>query len=246
MPFLRDMVSGAFDLDSRMWRSFRALVTRPGLLTAEYIAGRRRPWLGPLQVFLLANLLFFAVLNSVGGFVAFTIPLHEHTGQPLYGEFVESVLHERGAHDTAEHTEYTRRFDEASPRYASSLVILMVPLFAVVLTLLYGGRRYFLHHLVTSLHFNAFMMILFVTLPLVAMLLYRIAPRVVLLFNSELGLTALLIGSLTPYLAAALRRAHGDGMLASYARGLVGVIALFPILIVYRAALFFVMYLALR
>ena len=47
--FLRHVAEGAFDLDSRLWRTFRELFRRPGLLTAEFMAGRRRPYLHPLQ-----------------------------------------------------------------------------------------------------------------------------------------------------------------------------------------------------
>jgi hypothetical protein len=62
---LRDLtgrfLSAFSSLDGRLARSFRTLLTRPGALTEAYVAGRRRAYLGPLQMFLLANALFFAV-----------------------------------------------------------------------------------------------------------------------------------------------------------------------------------------
>ena len=47
------------DLDSRFWRSFRALLFRPGRLSRDYIDGRRARWLAPVTVFVLVNVLYF-------------------------------------------------------------------------------------------------------------------------------------------------------------------------------------------
>ena len=38
------LAAGTFDLDSHLWRTLIALLRRPGLLTAEYMVGRRRPY----------------------------------------------------------------------------------------------------------------------------------------------------------------------------------------------------------
>jgi hypothetical protein len=48
-------------LDGKLMRSFRALLMAPGALTSYYVAGQRRAYIGPLQLFLIANALFFAV-----------------------------------------------------------------------------------------------------------------------------------------------------------------------------------------
>lgn len=47
------------DLDSRFWRSIRSLLFRPGVLSRDYIAGRRTHWLPPITLFLIANVLYF-------------------------------------------------------------------------------------------------------------------------------------------------------------------------------------------
>lgn len=53
-----------FDVDSRVWRTLRALLLRPGLLTAEYNAGRRARYLPPLRVYMLSSLIFFFVVAT--------------------------------------------------------------------------------------------------------------------------------------------------------------------------------------
>src|SRR4249919_903198 len=59
--FAEHAVEEVAHVDGRVLRTFRALLTRPGVLTESYVIGRRKPLLGPLQVFLIANLLFFGV-----------------------------------------------------------------------------------------------------------------------------------------------------------------------------------------
>src|SRR3954468_8651264 len=59
--FLLEVFHTLTDLDGRLLRSLRTLVTRPGELTAAYRAGRRKQFLGPLQLFLIANVAFFAL-----------------------------------------------------------------------------------------------------------------------------------------------------------------------------------------
>ena len=56
---LRHLVSSATDLDGRAWRTLRALLFRPGLLSREYFEGRRARWLSPVSIFFAASVLYF-------------------------------------------------------------------------------------------------------------------------------------------------------------------------------------------
>ena len=48
-------------LDGRFWRTVGTLVFRPGRLTREYLAGRRRRYVRPARLYLFSTLVFFAV-----------------------------------------------------------------------------------------------------------------------------------------------------------------------------------------
>ena len=39
--FLHEFVEGLFHVDSKFWRTLRTLLTRPGLLTEQYLGGKR-------------------------------------------------------------------------------------------------------------------------------------------------------------------------------------------------------------
>lgn len=241
--FVRDAASGAFDLDSRLWLSFRMLFLKPGHLTREFIRGRRRPYLGPVQIFLLANLLFFAVLSTLGGFGTFTTRLEYHRTS-LYGSAVERLTATHGEVGTPEAEAYRQRFNEATPRYANSMVILMVPLLALVMKLL-SPRRHYVHHLVLALHFMAFMLIVNTVLPFVIRGVVRAAPGLIPWFNGELAIGVVILSILLLHLSAAWRRAYDDALWPSIARAFLAIALFVPVLTVYRMLLFFAVYFAL-
>lgn len=59
--FLREAAGRYVALDGRFWRTMQALLGHPGLLTREYLAGRRRRYIRPARLYLFATLIFFAV-----------------------------------------------------------------------------------------------------------------------------------------------------------------------------------------
>jgi hypothetical protein len=59
--FLREAAGRYVALDGRLWRTALPLVTRPGFLTLEYLAGRRRRYIRPARLYLFSTLIFFAV-----------------------------------------------------------------------------------------------------------------------------------------------------------------------------------------
>lgn len=75
--------SALTDLDSRFWRSLKALLFRPGLLSRDYIAGRRAYWMSPVALFLLANLLYF-VAPAISDF---DLPLRNQVSTEILHEF---------------------------------------------------------------------------------------------------------------------------------------------------------------
>lgn len=63
--FVRDAAAEVVSYDGRVWRTFAALLVRPGALTVAYAQGRRQRYLRPLRVYLTSTLLFFFLLSTV-------------------------------------------------------------------------------------------------------------------------------------------------------------------------------------
>src|SRR5262245_36741157 len=54
-------------VDGSLWRTLRLLFVRPGRLSLEYAAGRRRPYVNPFRLLLIAIIVYTVISSS--GFV---------------------------------------------------------------------------------------------------------------------------------------------------------------------------------
>lgn len=72
---IRDVVGDLLDVDSRVWRTLWPLAFRPGLLTQEFLRGRRARYTPPFRMYLVLSLVFFLVasLDDPGKGVALNI-----------------------------------------------------------------------------------------------------------------------------------------------------------------------------
>jgi hypothetical protein len=64
---LEELLDSALSWDSRVARTFRLLVTQPGALTDEFVAGRRAGYLGPVRLYVLASIVYAATYVAFGG-----------------------------------------------------------------------------------------------------------------------------------------------------------------------------------
>lgn len=78
LGFLRAAAARLLDADNRLYRSLWMLFARPGTLTTAYLKGQRRPYLGPLQLFVLVNAAFYLFAASPIGIDTFRTPLRYH------------------------------------------------------------------------------------------------------------------------------------------------------------------------
>ncbi len=162
---LRDM-SGQFlrgfsSVDGRLMRSFRTLLTRPGELSLAHVAGRRRAFLGPLQLFLIANALFFAI-QSLTHFNILSSTLDSHLHQQDWSPIAQSVVGHRLAAKGVSLAAFAPAFDRAAVLNAKALIILMALAFAPFLpAFFHGAHRRFGAHIVFALHLYTFILLLF-------------------------------------------------------------------------------------
>lgn len=55
----KEAVGDIYHVDSRLWRTLRALISKPGLLTVEFIAGRRARYVPPFRLYLVVSIVLF-------------------------------------------------------------------------------------------------------------------------------------------------------------------------------------------
>jgi hypothetical protein len=147
-------------VDGKLARSVRALLTRPGALTVAHVAGRRESYLGPLQLFFVANALFVAVQSLTHANI-FSSPLASHLGRQDWSPLARSLVRERLARRGTSLSAYAQSFDKAAVLNAKTMIFLMALAFAPLLPVLFSGaRRRFGAHIVFALHAYAFILVL--------------------------------------------------------------------------------------
>jgi len=230
------------NIESGFLRSFRALITKPGLLTAEYFAGRRKLYLKPLQLFLFCNIIFFFV-QSYTRFNTLSTPLYVHTHQLPYSGYVREKVNRVITARGTTFKDYQVRFDATIENQSKTMVVLMIPMFALLLQVFYWrAGRYFVEHLVFSIHFYSFFLLLLSADLLFVTTIAGLARRVtthLAIFEYDFLSTALLLTACLIYLLLALRRGYKQGWVTTVVKCLVLIVGIMFIVQLYRFCLFF-------
>ena len=66
-PLMSDILRETFELDSRVARTVRLLITKPGELSAEFSRNRRASYSSPIRLYLFVSLVFFFLLSITAG-----------------------------------------------------------------------------------------------------------------------------------------------------------------------------------
>ena len=148
-------------IDARALRTGRCLLRRPGKLTLAWTRGVRKPYVAPFQLFVIANVIFFAVQWLTGGNI-FSSTLDSHLHSQDWSELARSLVTRRLEATRTGLESYAPVFDRAAVLYAKSLIVLMTVPFALLLPLVFFRRRRpFMSHVVFLLHLYAFLLLLF-------------------------------------------------------------------------------------
>jgi len=142
--FMHEFTHEVVNVDGKIFRSVRLLLTRPGFLTREIFAGRRASYLSPIRLYLIASILAFAAMTFFNSFGEVNF---EYTPSP--GETVDPAVVERMS-------EVERTVSTALTVWVPRAMFVLVPLFAglVMLVRRRGGHTY-PQHLYFALHVHA-------------------------------------------------------------------------------------------
>lgn len=124
-----DLLRETFDLDGRALRTVRALFLSPGLLTTEFLAGRRRTYTPPLRLYLFVSVSFFVLM---AWFASQGYLLDQDQSLDTDAELQSQFLSER------------------LPR----LMFVLLPVFALLMKAVFVSRLYF-DHLIFSVHLHS-------------------------------------------------------------------------------------------
>ena len=124
-----DILNETFELDGRAALTVKTLFRRPGMLTYEFLAGRRRSYTSPLRLYLAISIFFF-ILAAWGA--------------------RSGILLEPGQDVRLDAAVQAGFLADDLPR----LMFVLLPVFALLLKIVHLDRLYF-DHLIFSLHLHS-------------------------------------------------------------------------------------------
>jgi len=187
-----------FNLDSKFFHSLFTLMLKPGKLTQEFISGKRFSMLPPFRMYLVISLMFIVFFEipskdvSQSNFYIGSQLIGKTKADPnlkpvrfmlpeesLAGRLLKPIFEERSDH-----------FAKLEPQilvnsivndindYMSTILILVIPLLAIVLKLLfYRSDNLYFDHLIFSLHFQSYLFLI----TLIISLLIQLHPYLIFL-----------------------------------------------------------------
>ena len=138
--FVSEFLGDYFTFDSKIFRSVIPLLIKPGLLTKEYLEGKRVKYIPPLRLYIFISIIFFLLLSLESASERIASPQQNEVSQGISDDF----------------------FDEFFNNYIPKLFFIFLPLFALILRgLFFKFSAYYYGHFIFSLHFHAFVFLLF-------------------------------------------------------------------------------------
>ncbi len=244
--------------DSRFFKSFKYLVTKPGYLTEEFIKGHRKNYINPIRLFIIINIIYL-FLPSVN---TFTTPLQTQMND-RYRNIVRPMVNNKVNELGISYAEYEKEFDKKIKEHAEMLIIVMVVLFSVLLSLLYfSQRRYFVEHLILSLNiysillfwlsigFLFFELVFFVLLLSVEKIMvlghliskpeaHEKLVKLMALSGEDVFLSIFLTIVILIFLFGSLKRIFRESNFVTFLKTIVALAGLYGIVLIYRLLLFF-------
>lgn len=122
------VISATFEDDGRAALTAKTLFRHPGMLTGEFLAGRRVAYSPPLRLYLVFSIVFFLLIAWFAS---------------------SGLLREPGSDPNFDAAVQARFLSDDLP----TLMFLLLPIFAMLMKIAYWKRLYF-DHLIFSLHLH--------------------------------------------------------------------------------------------
>jgi hypothetical protein len=181
MEFVQQFGGAYFSTEGALWRTLKLLIFKPGELTRQYLAGRRKHYVLPLRLYLTISLVVLLAMRVAAtmqldqpGAIRFDIGKDEvnvisvgkgmragmDKGQFFCEGFPPWICKRIQRRMDLDQKGLEREAVELSARFVSNIglgMFVLLPVFALLLELSYWGRRMrYTEHLVFALHVHAF------------------------------------------------------------------------------------------
>jgi len=231
--FLFQFFGAAFFLENNFLKNLWILFSKPGTLTLDYIAGKRKRWMAPFSIFLLINLIYF-IVNPLSDF---SLSLRDQVHFQLHSGIAKPMVERKLADRKLSFEDYGQQYKNQSDTLAKTLLIINVPLSALFFMVwFYRRKMFFADHFVFFIHFYAWLLfvVLLISIVFSGLIYFNILSGK---DNSIAIFTFLMLIGL--YLLIAIRKVYEQRRILLLIGGVVfSFVALVATHIVYRFLLF--------
>ncbi len=161
--FFGDVLNAITFLDSKFLRTLKLMIVKPGAMSYQYINGRRVPFIKPMSMFFIVNLIYF--MFAMGD--ALNSTLYSQLNNMPHSSIAKSMVEKKIKSEKVSEKAFTAAYEDQSTNMAKMWLVLIVLYFSIPLALVnFGKKVYFFDHLVVSLEFMSIATIyMFMLLP---------------------------------------------------------------------------------
>lgn len=182
------LVDSLFSVDGKLNRTFYSVLFRPGLLSYDHWRGKRNPYMRPIALFFLVNVIYFVIVPITD----FSLSFNDQKIQP-YREIVVAEIENKVATGQFDLAQLEEKYNSIKNVVSKSILFLSIPFLVPFVWLVNRNKKYYLiDHAVYSIHLYTFILIWPLFFVLIRILLRKL-ELLSLLPNSFMPLTSLVI-----------------------------------------------------
>ena len=184
--FVSEFLKGMFNLDSKIFRTLKLLFLKPGKLSKEFIAGKRKLYIPPIRMYLIGSLIYFTISSFFNDPVTFSDEIKEDTDTTSNIVTLDNLdtlqtivpeidsLKASGSGDSflskyignerlqkINTKEGRKQFRENIMQYIPIGMFIFVPLTALIFFLLLRRNTFYIEHLIFVIHLQTLFYLLF-------------------------------------------------------------------------------------
>jgi hypothetical protein len=240
--FLEGVFHAITHADGKIFRNLKLMVINPGFLSKNLANGIRQPFMKPIPMFFVANLIYFLFPF----FNTFNTNLSSQINSQPYSSTIRPIVDRKETEENISFQSLQQKYNAKTTTLSKLLLIVFVPAVALIFAMLnFNRNRYFADHILMSLEFVCFM--LFYIIILWGFIITAIG-HVALYFQIDAGfleneniiIAPVSVSAMVYFLFRCERTFYEQKIIWAIFKSLVFIVALFWVITGYRYMLFYV------
>ena len=243
MHFLGEVFHMITHADGKLFRNLRLILVNPGMLSKNFSIGKRQPFMKPVAMFFVGNLIYFILPF----FQTFTTTLYNQVHSHPYGPMIENTIEKKLEEKHLTYPELEKIYNQKTVGYSKLIMIILVPMFASVYALLNLRKgKLFADHLLMGLEYTCYTIFyntifLSVFLAIVYGIFSLLGIDINPFFQSEWNfIMPLIFLSIVYFIYRSQRTFYNDKIFPAVVKAGIFLFMMIPVLYLYRFILFHV------